>query len=121
VAGAPIPGHSSSADPATGALNGTGVCGNGTPFNGYQDRCGYGQRLPMMVISPYAKSNYAGNTMTDQTSVLRFIEDNWLGGQRIDSSSFDTLAGSLDGMSDWTHPNSSPFILNPSTGGPVRS
>jgi hypothetical protein len=30
--------------------------------------------------------------LTDQTSVIRFIEDNWLGGQRIGNGSFDTIA-----------------------------
>ncbi len=43
----------------------------------YQDRCGYGPRLPFLVISPYAKQNNVDHTLTDQTSVLRFIEDNW--------------------------------------------
>ena len=93
----------SSADPATDALNGPGVCGNGTPLSGYQDRCGYGQRLPMMVISPYAKVNYIDNTATDQSSITRFIEDNWLGGQRIGGGSFDALAGSLGGMLSFGH------------------
>jgi hypothetical protein len=83
----------SSADPATDALNAPGVCGHGTPLGGYQDRCGYGQRLPMMVISPYAKTNYVDSTMTDQTSIINFVEDNWLGGERISSSSFDNLSG----------------------------
>ena len=34
--------------------------------------------------------------MTDQSSVVKFIEDNWLGGQRIGHGSFDEIAGSLD-------------------------
>jgi len=69
------------------ALTGTSACGtSGTtpqlpgpnsgsaPVNG---RCGYGVRLPLLVISPWAKPNYVDHTVTDQTSVLRFIEDNW--------------------------------------------
>jgi phospholipase C len=111
----------SSADPATDALNGPGVCGHGTPLGGIQDRCGYGQRLPMMVISPYAKTNYVDNTMTDQTSIINFIENNWLGGQRTGTSSFDNLSGSLNGMFNWNHPDSRPFILNPTTGQPARN
>ena len=43
----------------------------------YLDRCGYGTRLPLLVISPYAKQNYVDHALTDTTSVLRFIEDNW--------------------------------------------
>ncbi len=36
-------------------LNGAGKCGNGSPLGGIEGRCGYGPRLPMIVISPYAK------------------------------------------------------------------
>ena len=45
-----------------------------------QGRCGYGPRLPLLVISPWARHNYVDHKLTDQTSILRFIEDNWLGG-----------------------------------------
>lgn len=44
---------------------------------GYQDRCGYGPRQPLLVISPYAKVNFVDHTITDQSSILRFVEDNW--------------------------------------------
>ena len=57
--------------------------------------------------------------LTDQTSVLRFIEDNWLGGERIGYGSFDTLAGSLNGMFNWRRPRFARLILNPRTGGPL--
>ncbi|MGE5290594.1 MAG: phospholipase C [Micromonosporaceae bacterium] len=110
----------SSADPSFDALNGTGVCGHGTPLAGIQDRCGYGQRLPLLVISPYAKSNFVDGTTTDQTSILRFIEDNWLGGERIGGGSFDALAGSLGNMFSWRHPDFRPLFLNPATGEPVK-
>jgi phospholipase C len=74
----------------------------GTPQAGaYLDRCGYGTRLPLLVVSPYAKQNYVDHAITDTTSVLRFIEDNWNLG-RLGSQSFDALAGSLDGLFDFT-------------------
>jgi len=60
----------------------------------YQDRCGYGPRQPLLVISRFAKANFVDHTVTDQSSVLRFIEDNWQTG-RIGNFSFDTKAGSL--------------------------
>ena len=44
------------------------------------NRCGYGPRLPLLVISPYTKANYVSNNLTDQSSVINFIEDNWLHG-----------------------------------------
>jgi phospholipase C len=64
-----------------------------------QGRCGYGTRVPLMVISPFAKRNYIDHTLTDQTSILKFVEDNWLGGQRVQpGGSFDTIAGSIQNM-----------------------
>jgi phospholipase C len=110
----------SSADPALDALNGPGVCGHGTPMGGIQDRCGYSQRLPFLLISPYAKTNFVGGTTADQTSLLAFIEDNWLGGQRVGGGSFDALAGPLDNMFSWDHPSFAPYLLDPATGEPAH-
>ncbi|MGN6250357.1 MAG: alkaline phosphatase family protein [Marmoricola sp.] len=83
----PIVNASTSGDDA---LNGPGACtataaGSATTMlEGQQDRCGYGPRLPLLVLSPYARSNTVDHSVTDQTSILRFVEDNWLGGARID-------------------------------------
>ncbi|MGD0065454.1 MAG: alkaline phosphatase family protein [Streptosporangiaceae bacterium] len=89
------------------------------------DRCGYGPRLPLVVISPYTRTNYVSHNLTDQSSVVKFIEDNWLGGQRIGDGSYDARAGSLDardGMLDFhTKPNFKPVILDPTTGEVVNS
>ena len=105
---------------AEDALSGTGVCGNGTPLGGFEDRCGYGQRLPLLVISPYARENSVDSALTDTTSILRFIEDNW-SLPRIGGGSFDAIAGSLSGLVNFTHRVSTPLILNPSTGEPAVS
>jgi phospholipase C len=105
-------------DPSQDALTGTSC---GTPAAGaYQDRCGYGPRLPLLVISPYAKSNYVDNTVTDQSSILKFVEDNWKLGQ-IGDQSFDAKAGSLDGMFNFKAPlNLRPFLLDPNSGEPTH-
>jgi phospholipase C len=97
---------------------GAGALGGVNPDTGHaQGRCGYGPRLIMMVISPFAKMNFVDHTVTDQTSILRFIEDNWLGGQRIGQGSFDSLANPLDNMLDfWNSRNFGSYILNPSSG-----
>jgi phospholipase C len=50
--------------------------------------------------------------------VLRLIEDNWLGGQRIGQGSFDSIASSIAQMFDFSNQNSK-LILDPSTGQPV--
>ncbi len=108
----------SSFNPAVDTLNGPGVCNTS---NGFQQgkpapapmlngnfgqpawgRCGYGTRMPLLVVSPFAKRNHVDHTLTDQTSVLRFVEDNWLNGARIQpGGSFDTIAGPLDNMLDF--------------------
>jgi phospholipase C len=80
-------------------------------------RCGYGPRLPLLVISPWAKDNFVDHTLTDQTSVIHFIEDNWLGGQRLGSGSFDGIANSIEQMFSFAKIRTNgTLILNPSTG-----
>ncbi|MEW9583817.1 phospholipase C [Paraburkholderia sp. DGU8] len=103
------------------ALNGPNTCGGGTPLDGLtgvpvQGRCGYGPRLPLLVVSPYAKANYVDHTLTDQTSILRFIEDNWLNGSRIGQGSFDVMAGPIDNMFDFTSPRNPKMFLDTVTG-----
>jgi phospholipase C len=109
------------------------VCG-GTdlPDGAFNDRCGYGERMPFLVISPYARRNYVDHAVMDLTSILRFIEDNWQLG-RIDSldypdgtpsgspprgqASFDRIAGDITGLFDFeTHPAAPQLILDDSTG-----
>lgn len=110
------------------ALTGPNACGTAStslpgidPANAHAlGRCGYGPRQPLLVISPWARVNFVDHTVTDQTSVLRFIEDNWLGGQRIGQGSFDTIASSIDQMFDFERGRSGEtLILSPSTGEPV--
>ena len=90
-------------------------CGPGA----YNDRCGYGPRLPLVVISPFAKQNFVDHTMSDQSSILRFIEDNWQLG-RIGDQSFDALAGSLLNMFNFAGPAAPPIFLDPATGQVVK-
>jgi len=92
----------------------------GSRSDGPGARCGYGPRLPLLVISPYAKENYVSHVLTDQTSILRFIEDNWLGGERISTISFDRIAGSLADMFDFSRPRMRRLLLDPATGLPAR-
>jgi phospholipase C len=88
------------------------------------DRCGYSQRLPLVVISPWTKDNYVSSNQTNTASVVKFIEDNWLNGESI-SGSFDSSSGSLDargGVLDFNvRPHFTPLILNPTTGAVVSA
>ena len=99
------------------ALNGPGRCGNAKADTD-PARCGFGPRLPLLVISPYARINAVDHTLTDQTSILRFIEDNWSLG-RIGEQSADALAGPLDGMFDFRKARAQALILDPKTGQPA--
>jgi len=104
------------------ALTGAGACGTGTPLAGENGRCGLGPRLPLLVISPWAKTNFVDNTKTNQASITKFIEDNWEL-PRI-SGSFDSISGSLNHMFDFDKHgvgNGLPgkLFLSPVTGEPV--
>jgi len=109
------------------ALTGTGACGtavNSLPGVGIPNpnphalgRCGYGPRQPFLVISPWARENFVDHTVTDITSPLRFIEDNWLGGRRIDQGSFDAIASPINQMFNFNNlREDGTLVLNPGTG-----
>jgi phospholipase C len=121
------------ANPSTGSqdqLTGPGACGDGgTALAGVaenavhaQGRCGYGPRLPLLVLSPWARRNFVDHTVTDQTSIIRFVEDNWLHGKRLGHGSFDGLANPLDHMLDFgrdaAERASARLILSEDTGEP---
>ena len=110
---------------AADALSGPGLCGSGlgalpgisSGTQHAQGRCGYGPRLPLLAISPWSKRNFVDHTLTDQSSVLRFIEDNWLGGERIGQGSFDAIANPINNMFDFTHQQSAgKFLVDPGNG-----
>jgi phospholipase C len=48
------------------------------------DQNGYGIRVPGLVISPYAKAGYVDHQELSHDAYLKFIEDDFLGGRRLD-------------------------------------
>jgi phospholipase C len=48
------------------------------------DQNGYGLRVPGIVISPYAKTGYIDHQTLSHDAYVKFIEDDFLGGQRLD-------------------------------------
>jgi phospholipase C len=99
------------------SLTGPGRCGTPGP-GAYQGRCGLGMRMPFIVISRYARSNYVDHRVLQQSSVLRFIEDNWKLG-RLGDQSFDADAASIEPLFGWNR-HTRKLILDPHTGAPVR-
>jgi phospholipase C len=112
----------------TGPTSGkcTAAGSSNEPLNGEQGRCGFGPRLPMMVISPYSKVNSVDHNLSDQASIINFVEYNW-GLHGISGSADQILAArdqsaglpfDLAGMFDFGSSHSSPLILDPVTGQP---
>jgi phospholipase C len=118
---------------AQDALSGVGLCGSAADstalpgvdsFNAHAlGRCGLGPRQPLLVVSPWSRKNFVDHSVTDQTSVLRFIEDNWLQGQRIGQGSFDAITNSITQMFDFNQGSNDQgngfLFLNPTTGEPM--
>ncbi|MGL6235631.1 MAG: phospholipase C [Segniliparus sp.] len=73
------------------------------PLAGQQGRCGPGTRQPLLVVSPYAKRNFVDHTYTEQTSVTKFIQDNW-GLGRLGPDRFDERAQPINEMFDFAAP-----------------
>jgi phospholipase C len=87
------------------------------------DQNGYGLRVPAMVISPYAKEGYIDHQTLSFDAYLKFVEDDFLGGARIDPAT-DTrpdlrvsvrennpALGDLTRDFDFTQEPRSPLIL----------
>ncbi|MGO9293631.1 MAG: phospholipase C [Streptosporangiaceae bacterium] len=108
------------------ALTGAGLCGSQlsqVPVNSAgqpeQGRCGVGPRLPFLLISPWARSNYVDSMLMDQSSVVKFIEYNWhLPG--LGNGAADAAAGSILPMFDFSGRPNPPLFLSPATGEPIR-
>ena len=114
-------------DAAADQFTAPGACGvqgktkqlagvGGKPVNG---RCGPGTRQPFIVISPWAKQNYVDHNLSIQSSLIRFIEDNWLKGKRIGGGSFDAGAHSINSMFDFKGKGNAPVLLLDDTLGTI--
>jgi phospholipase C len=118
---------------AADALTSPGLCGSSSATTALpgvdpvanphaQGRCGYGPRQPFLVVSPWARKNFVDHSITDQSSVLRFIEDNWLGGERIGQGSTDAIANSITQMFDFSQNQNDQgnlVFFNPNNGEPL--
>jgi phospholipase C len=90
-----------------------------------RDGLGYGLRVPALVISPYAKTGFIDKQVLSFDAYLKFIEDLFLGGQRLDPKSDgrpdprpevredDPLLGDLVKDFDFTQAPRQPLLLMP--------
>jgi phospholipase C len=89
------------------------------------DSLGYGIRVPALVISPYAKSGYIDPQTLSFDAYLKFIEDDFLGGQRLNPANDGRpdsrpvirenlpILGNLVNDFNFSQTPRKPLILNP--------
>jgi phospholipase C len=102
------------------------MCGSGTPLAGQQGRCGFGPRMPLLVISPFARENAVDHNVSNQASIINFVEYNWRlpaisGSADQVQSSIDAAEGvpfDLANLFNFRGPRDRRLILNPVTGNP---
>ena len=89
------------------------------------DAQGYGLRVPGLVISPYARRGYIDHQVLSHDAYLKFIEDDFLGGERLDPRHDGRPdprpdvreaapgLGDITADFDFSQPPRPPLILNP--------
>jgi phospholipase C len=96
------------------------------------DQNGYGLRVPALVISPYARDGYIDHETLSSDAYLKFIEDDFLGGARLnpktdgrpdprpDVREDEAILGNMVNDFDFDQAPRSPVLLptNPPTDSP---
>jgi phospholipase C len=89
------------------------------------DKLGYGLRVPGLVISPYARRGFIDHQTLSFDAYVKFVEDDFLGGQRIDPVTDgrpdsrpdvrenEPILGSLVRDFDFAQKPRRPLLLNP--------
>jgi phospholipase C len=60
----------------------------------------YGTRVPMLAIGNFAKANYISHVQMEHSSIVKFIEWNWLGAQTGQLGTRDTQVNNIGDMLD---------------------
>ena len=72
------------------------------------DNFGFGPRVPLLIISPYARSGYISHTVYEFSSLLKFVEARF----RLEPlTARDTAANDLLDSFDFTQRRLEPLIL----------
>ena len=89
------------------------------------DHQGYGFRVPGLMISPYAKTGYIDTQTLSTDAYLKFIEDDFMGGARLNPATDGrpdrrpsvrenaAILGNLINEFDFTQPPRPPFLRKP--------
>ncbi|HYB22539.1 MAG TPA: alkaline phosphatase family protein [Solirubrobacteraceae bacterium] len=89
------------------------------------DENGYGLRVPGLVISPYARAGYIDNQQLSHDAYLKFIEDDFLAGQRLNPATDGRPdsrpdvrekapgLGNMESDFDFSQPPRRPVLLSP--------
>ncbi|MDQ6793269.1 MAG: phospholipase [Chloroflexota bacterium] len=98
------------------------------------DQNGYGLRVPGIVISPYARAGFVDHQVLSHDAYAKFIEDDFLGGQRLDPKTDGrpdprpgvresaTQLGDLSADFNFSQAPRAPVVLNPNPApGPASS
>jgi phospholipase C len=73
------------------------------------DFFGDGPRIPLLVVSPYAKRGYVDHVYSDHASILKFIEHNWHLAP-LSARSRDNLPNPVTAASDPYRPTNIPAV-----------
>ena len=70
------------------------------PATSKVDNKPYGTRLPFLAIGPFARKNYVSHLVMEHSSVVKFIEWNFLGGQTGQLQTRDAVVNNLGSLLD---------------------
>jgi phospholipase C len=72
------------------------------------DNFGFGPRVPLLIISPYAKHGHVSHTVYEFSSMLKFVESRWTLDALTDR---DSVANDLSDSFDFQQPPLAPLVL----------
>ena len=64
------------------------------------DELPYGTRVPLLAIGPFAKKNFVSHVVMEHSSIVKFIEWNWLGGKTGQLGTRDAVVNNLGSVLD---------------------